>query len=358
VAHVIVQHGPSQARTLRIVDAHLIELAVPLARPFKTAAGTIEDRRVVLVGASDGELTGWGEAAPYPGMTPDTIEGVWNGLVGEIALTPTGEAALEEAAADLAARLGGRPLWSAIGGSWRPQPASLAIGLDDDPIERIEATAPAAVKLKIRPGEDLARVEAVRQRHLDLIIGVDANAGYTWDDHDPLLELDRLDVAYVEQPFHPGDLESHAALREELLADVVVDEPIDGIDAALRVIEAGAADVVAVTPGRIGLEACRIIHDLALVAGLRIKASGLLETAVGRAHTLAVSMLPGSVYSDLGDEGWFLVKPTVISPMTVSDGWISAAEGPGIGVEPDLDALARFVVRETTVTRPAGPGRG
>ncbi len=340
------------------MDTHLIELAVPLVRPFTTAAGTIVDRRVVLVGTTEGELTGWGEAAPYPAMTPDTIEGVWASLKGEIALTPTAAAALEEAEADLAARRNDRPLWSALGGSWRPLPASLAIGIDEDPIERIETTAPGAVKLKIRPGEDVGRVESVRQRYPDLVIGVDANGAYNWAERDPLLGLDRLDVAYVEQPFAPDDFESHAALREELLADVVLDEPIDGVNAAIGVIEAGAADVIAVTPGRIGLEACRVIHDLALAAGLRIKASGLLETAVGRAHTLAVAMLPASVYSDLGDEAWYFSEAAVVAPLVVTDRWVSAPEGPGIGVDPDLEALAPYVVRETTVTRPEGPNPG
>ena len=340
------------------METRLIELAVPLTRPFTTATGAMEVRRVVLVGRSDGDHTGWGEAAPYPAMTPDTIEGVWTSLIEETALTPTAAAAIEEAEADLAARLDGRPLWSAVGGSWRPMPASLAIGLDEDPIGRIEATSPSAVKLKIQPGNDVDRVAIVRQRNPDLTIGVDANGGYGWEERDPLLALDRFDVAYVEQPFAPDDLESPAALREELLADVVIDEAVDGVNAAVEVIEAGAADVLAITPGRIGLEACRIIHDLALIAGLRVKASGLLETGIGRAHTLAVATLPATVYSDLADDAWFFADSLTVPPMGVADGWITAFDRPGIGIEPNLDAIAPFVVREETVTRREGPARG
>ena len=159
-------HAIARPRTLNAVEIHLIQLAMPLVRPFETAAGTVEDRPVVLVGRTEDNATGWGEAAPYPAMTPDTIDGVWGGLTGEIAMTPTGNAALEEAEADLAARRDGVPLWSAVGGSWRPQPASLAIGLGEDPLERIETVAPAAVKVKIRPGEDVGRVELVRQFHV------------------------------------------------------------------------------------------------------------------------------------------------------------------------------------------------
>ena len=311
----------------------------------------------MLVGRTAGDHTGWGEAAPYPGVTPDTVEGAWNSLAGDHALTPTAAAALEEAEGDLAARLDGRPLWSAIGGSWRPLPSSLAVGLGEDAIERIEATGPSAVKLKIQPGTDVARVEEVRRRYADLTIGVDANGAYAWDDRDPLLELDRFDVAYVEQPFAIDDLASHAGLREELLADVVVDEAVDSVTAAVGVIEAGAADVLTVKPGRLGLEGCRIVHDLALAAGLRVKSSGLLETAVGRAHTLAVALLPATVYSDLADASWFFAD-SVSSPSQVADGWISAGELPGIGIDPDLDAVAPLIVREATVTRSADQDRG
>ncbi len=333
------------------MTTRLIELAVPLHRPFVTASGSIEARRVVLVGHTEGDITGWGEAAPYPGVTPDTIDGVWASLNGEAtALTPSAGAALEEAAADLAARRAGQPLWAALGGSDRSLLSSLSVGLGEDPNERLRATGAGAVKLKIRPGDDWRRAEQVRRQYPEMVIGVDANGSYTWADRDALLELDRFDVAYVEQPFPADDLESHAGLRHELLADVVLDEPIDSVDSAIRVIEGGAADVVAVKPGRIGLEACRTIHDLALAAGLRVKASGLVETAVGRAHTLAVASLAAAIYSDLADDAWFLEVATGNPSTAVAEGWLSVSDASGIGVDPDLDALAPHIVREATLS--------
>ena len=65
------------APTLPVMQTRLIELAIQLTRPFETAAGRIEQRRTVLVGITEDGTTGWGEAAPYPGMTTDTIDGVW-----------------------------------------------------------------------------------------------------------------------------------------------------------------------------------------------------------------------------------------------------------------------------------------
>ena len=337
----------------------LIELAVRLLRPFTTSAGSVDERRTVLVGRGEDGLTGWGEAAPYPGVTTDTVDGVWASLTGETdALTPSAAAALDQADADLAARQAGQPLWGTMGGVGRPLLSSLSVGFDEDPIERLEATGAGAVKLKIQPGNDVHRVRLVRDALPNIVVGVDANGSYTWDGREALLELDRFDVAYVEQPFPADDLGSHAGLREEVLADVVLDESIDSTPAAIAAIEAGAADVLIVKPGRIGLAASRTIHDLALAAGLRIKASGLLETAVGRAHTLAVATLPGAVYSDIADDGWFLEASTGQPRPTVANGWITVSDAPGIGVDPDLDALAPYVVQEASVTPPGARGPG
>jgi O-succinylbenzoate synthase len=332
------------------MDTRLVELDIPLPVPFSTAEGSVETRRAVLVGLTEDGVTGWGEAAPYPGVTPDTVEGVWVCLTGEtVALTPSAAAAVAEAEADLEARLQGRPLWAALGGSRRPLLGSLVVGLGEDAIGRVRDTGAIAVKLKIHPGDDVRRVELVRQVYPDLTIGVDANGSYSWEERGALLALDRIDVAYVEQPFADDDLESHAGLRQELLADVVIDEPIDSVEAAVRVLEADAADALAVKPSRIGLEACRIIHDLALAVGLRVAASGLLETAVGRAHTLAVATLPGTVHCDLADDAWFFPLATGVPKTDVVDGWITASDGHGIGVEPDLDALAPYIVQDERV---------
>ena len=58
--------APPTAVTLR-----LVEIALPFHRPFSIAGSTVRSRRTVLVGLGDGTHCGWGEAAPFPGVTPD-----------------------------------------------------------------------------------------------------------------------------------------------------------------------------------------------------------------------------------------------------------------------------------------------
>jgi O-succinylbenzoate synthase len=323
------------------------ELSIPLHGPFATATGRVTERRAVLVSITDGVITGWGEAAPYPGATPDSIDDAWRTLERGSVLSPTAAAGLDEASADLKARRHGKPLWESVGGASRPIPTSVAVGLDEDPVARIVTTGAAGVKLKIRPGNDVARVGDVRALFPDMLIGVDANGSYRWKDRNGLLAMDGLGVEYVEQPFPADDLTSHARLRDEIVAAVALDEPIDSEAAAIRAIEAGACDVLVVKPSRVGIRTARTIHDLALAGGLRIKASGLLETEIGRAHSFAIATLPAAVFSDIADASWYLSGSVVGSGTGSCTGYLTPTNSPGIGFDPDPTAFARYVVRES-----------
>ena len=327
------------------------ELSIPLRDPFANAAVTVNERRVVIISIAGGGNIGWGEAAPYPGITPDTADDAWSSLRRGSVLSPSAAAAIDEAEADLEARNNDRPLWDTIGGSRRSISTSVAVGLDDDPVQRVEATGATAVKLKIRPGNDVARVTAVRRALPNTRVGVDANGSYRWEDRGALLELDGLGVDYVEQPFAPGDLASHARLRDELVASVALDEPIESTAAAIRAIEAGACDLVVVKPSRVGLAVSRVIHDIALAAGLRIKASGLLETEIGRASTLAVATLPAATHSDIAPSSWYLAGGIGGSEPDATPGSITPSNGPGIGFTPDPESFAPYVVREAPISQ-------
>lgn len=320
------------------------ELSIPLRSPFVTAAGRIAERRVVLVSISDGTFTGWGEAAPYPGVTPDSIDDAWRTLERGSVLSPTAAAALDGATADLRARRSDESLWESIGGSGRPIRTSVAVGLDEDPVERITSTGAGGVKLKIRPGADVSRVDEVRTALPDIPIGVDANGSYHWEDRNGLLAMDGFGVEYIEQPFPADDLSSHARLRDEVVASVALDEPIDSEAAAIRVIEAGACDLLVVKPARVGITAARTIHDLALAADLRIKASGLLETEIGRAFTFAVAALPAAVFSDVAEASWFMDNGIPGAGMDFPTSDSAPTNAPGIGFDPDPTAFAPYVV--------------
>ena len=85
------------------IEGWIWELSIPLAAPFATAAERVDERRVVVVSVTDGVVVGWGEAAPYPGVTPDSVGDAWQTLERGSVLSPTAAAAFDEASADFTA---------------------------------------------------------------------------------------------------------------------------------------------------------------------------------------------------------------------------------------------------------------
>ncbi len=349
----------------RMAQLHLHEIALPLLRPFVTANGTIGERRTVLVGITRDGLTGWGEAAPYPGVTDETLDATWDGLKGEVAailerrpaeLSPSAAAAVDEAEHDVEARLQGRPLWAMLGGSQEPVPAGLAIGIADDPdemlgeVEAAVSTGIASFKLKIRPGYDDGPCRRLRRHFPEVSIAADANGSYEMED--PFFDLiDELGLVYVEQPMAATRLHEHAVLRQRIETPICLDESAAPAPMAIRAVEMGAADVLCLKPSRLGHRAAGEIAKLARQAGMSLKASGMVESTIGKAHTLALATGPDFEHADLVPAATVFGGDVCPDGLRIENGQIDPSDRPGIGFEPDPRALARFGVRSLSLSR-------
>ena len=83
----------------------IAEVSLPFQSPFQMSTAKLETRRTVLVGVERDGVTGWGEAAPWPGVTSENTDDVWAALTGyqpgdEEELPETALAALDEADLD------------------------------------------------------------------------------------------------------------------------------------------------------------------------------------------------------------------------------------------------------------------
>ena len=329
-----------------MADAWLIEL--PLVTPHASAVTTTTTRQSVIIRLDDGELSGWGEAAPIPGYTTETVHDVWDSLAGDQPLPATAAAALEAAAADLLAKQRGDALWRVIGGV-RPTVeagAVVSLGTTDEVLRRVAADVAAGythVKLKIAPDRDLATVGAVRTAFPDLSLGVDGNGAYSANPE--LTPLDEFGLAYVEQPF--TELAQHADLAAELDTPLSLDESIRSAADARRAIELDAVDIFSVKPSLLGLAVAIEIHDIAVDNGIGLRLGGMLETGVGRAHALAAASLPGfNVPGDLGASNRYFDRDITDPPWTLtSAGNIELPDVTGIGVIPNPDFLNEIAIR-------------
>ncbi len=318
----------------------IFHLEIPLAGSLVTAAGTVVSRDVALVRLGEGPF-GWGEAAPYPGQD-EQFELVLRAVrTGE--RTPTLLAALDEAAADHEAKSRKVSLSEGLGGLLDAVPVSLAVGLDDPAgvVDRAVSNGVRRFKLKIEPGH-LGHVREIRAGHPDIILGLDANGSFDDDTLAELFSVDDLGVAYLEQPV--TDLLSDAARELASVVDVPVfaDESVRSVEDAAEILGFEHVAGVVVKPGRLGWSGALVVRDLANASGKLWRASGLLETGVGRSYTDLLAACPDAFVSDVAPAEWFLTSG--VTPSRLAEGRISIPAGPGIGVEPDATAIEALLV--------------
>lgn len=364
---------------MRIDRLELRLVRLPLVRFFETSFGRVHDRTFIVVTAhGDGEA-GYGEcvadAAPY--YSGETTETAWHVIERFIAPRVLGvafahprevypalrairghqmaKAAVEMAAWDLYARQQGVPLAAALGGTRSAIAAGVSIGIQDsldELVERIRIELAAGyrrIKIKIKPGWDVAAVETVRAAVGSIPLMVDANAAYRLEDAAHLAELDRFDLMMIEQPLDYDDLTDHARLQRHLRTPICLDESIHSAKAAADALELGACRIINIKPGRVGglAESIRL-HDLCAARGVPVWHGGMLESGIGRAHNLHLSSLPNfSLPGDVAASRRYYAPDLVEPPIEVRpDGTIPVPEGRGIGVTIVAERLARATERQ------------
>ena len=151
------------------------------------------------------------------------------------------------------------------------------------------------IKLKIKPGQDIELVKAVRHEFPEILLSVDANSAYRLDrDVELLKRLDEYDLLMIEQPLAAGDLLDHSKLQRQISTSICLDESITCLADAKHAIELGACQIINIKLGRVGGHTeAKAIHDFAMQSDIPAWCGGMLESGVGRAHNIAMSTLPG-----------------------------------------------------------------
>ncbi|WP_292835610.1 o-succinylbenzoate synthase [Microbacterium sp.] len=371
------------AASVNLDGFELRVLHLPLVSPFTTSFGTETVREVIIVRAITADGDGWGEIVTQqaPLYSSEYTHGAWDvaqrylipALLDAGPLAPEdvagalapfvghrmAKAGLELAVLDAALRAESRSLGEYLGATTDRVPSGVSVGIQRDPAALVEAVGGyldegyVRIKIKIKPGRDLADTAAVRDAFGAIPLQVDANSAFTLADADTLAELDRFDLLLIEQPLQEDDLVDHAALARRLRTPVCLDESITSRKAAADALALGAASIINIKAGRIGgyLEAVAI-HDLCRDAGIPVWCGGMLETGIGRAANAALAALPGfTLTGDVSASGRFYSRDIVTEPAVLENGHVRVPTGPGIGVEIDQIALDEFTVDRVELRR-------
>jgi len=360
----------------------LREIHLTLKEPFRISSGVMQQRRIALLELTDRDgATTWSECVAFqlPIYTAETVDTAWlalrewlaprilgrelggpeevHGLLEEnIRGHNMAKAALEMGVWGLAAEAQGVSLSSLLGGTRDRIPTGISLGIQSEP-SALVARAQAAVdsgyrkiKVKIRPGQDVEYVRAVRKALGDGIgIMADANSAYTLADVDHLSELDAFNLIMLEQPLGDDDLVRHAALQKRMTTPICLDESITSADRAFDMLALGSGRIVNIKPGRVGgLTVSREIHGICQAAGVPVWCGGMLESGIGRAYNVALASLPNfSLPGDLSPSARYWTRDIVTPEWTMdSEGMVHVPRTTGgIGVDIDRDFIDSLTVR-------------
>jgi o-succinylbenzoate synthase len=269
------------------------------------------------------------------------------------------KALVEMAVWDLWAKGLNQPLASLLGGVRTRIPVGVSLGIQ----KSLEATRDTVqqhldqgyrrIKLKIKPGWDVALVEYIRAAFPSADLTVDANSAYTLTDLPILRALDPFHLDYIEQPLAYDDLYDHAALQRQLQTAICLDESILSAEDARKALAAGAGRVINIKAARVGglLEARRV-HDVAQAFGAAVWCGGMLETGIGRAFNIHLATLPNFTKpGDTSSSSRYWKQDIIHEALETRDGLMSLPPGPGSGVTLNLPFLDS-ITSTRTVLRP------
>jgi L-alanine-DL-glutamate epimerase-like enolase superfamily enzyme len=367
--------------TMKIERVEVFGVAVPLIGEYKNAYLTksVQKSVVVRITASGG-VTGLGNIDPTPGyskedtadhlqvlqlklaplligMDPTNVHTVLAKIEPAVKGFLDSKAAIEMACVDIAARSAGMPVHAYLGGAVKDRLLFNAwIGIltpGQAAKETLEWQRKGYRSCKIKVGgnieADRDRVKAVREAvGPEFNIRIDANAGY---DADTSIKLARMVAPYklqlFEQPVPDHDIAGMARVRKEANAvglPIMADESVLDHASLIRIIQAGAADIVKVKIMKQGgfLNTRRMIAT-AEAAGIRCVVGHGFGLGVNTMAEIMLAATSANVIDGLECVGPLKTADDVVTrKLDLSSGELPLPGGPGLGVTLDDAKIAKY----------------
>lgn len=300
------------------------------------ARAGIAELAPVLVGADPAQ----------PGTVRALLDGALRGH-------PYAKSAIDMACWDAKARAAGRPLWQELGARHGDRVALYNVVIVAPPEEALalagdllaEGYRRIQVKVGTEPRADAERLMAVRDLvGADVVLYADANGAYTTADARRFLRATRELEYVLEQPCRT--YAECASLRPHCDRPLVLDESIVALDDLLRAAREGVADGVTLKLQRIGgVSRALLYRDVAVEHGLDVTIEDAGGSSLATAAFVHLGLgTPERHRAHMVDfHRWVSVDHGTGLPPSV-DGAQAPPDGPGLGIEVDVEALGEPVV--------------
>lgn len=329
------------------------EFELPLRHRFTISRESTDVQPTLIVELTDGKHRGFGEATTnsYYGMTLEAIKGaleqvrstveefsplnppsLWQTVAPQLQDSPFALCALDQAAYDLWGKQQGKPVYELWGLDNANVPFSnFTIGIDkiDVMLAKLnEVPGWPIYKIKLGTAHDLEIVRELRQA-TDVVFRVDANCGWTADETiRNSLELQNLNVEFIEQPLPADDWEGYRKVFQESVLPIVADEScITEADVARCHEHFHGINIKLVKCG--GLTPARRMIDKARRLGMKVMVGCMTESSVG--ISAIAQLLPLLDYVDM--DGAALLARDIASGVVVEKGRCQYPNVPGNGVQ-------------------------
>lgn len=347
---------------------------------FLTAAGRPLRRETVLVKITDeAGRSGWGQSAPSPTWSYETIDtvrttidrhlapaligcdafdttGIWRVMNRTIAPSFSTGQPIAKAGIDLALfDLTGHVLEQSAHERWKrhpPRPVTLSWTLDPRSLDDVatgiaEAHARGFRHFNVKVGADAAFdldvCREIRRHAPEAFVWVDANGGYPLETALAVApKFADLGIAALEQPLAANRLPGYRELTRQRALPILMDEGIVSLADLESFHQLGLLDGVAMKVSRCGgLTEARRIIEYVQQNGLHFFASGLTDPDLAFAACLLLFSAYDLPHPAALNAPQFLQGSFLKIPLGITGDQAAPPTGTGLGVEIDEAQLGR-----------------
>lgn len=362
---------------MRITKISLYQVDLPLKEgrySWSIHSFAAFDSTVIMIETDEG-ITGVGETCPLgPTYLPAYAEGARTGIVklaqGLIGEDPSqvarigekmeqllkghayAKSAIDMACWDILGKVTGQPVYNLLGGKLQDKVTLFKVVSRDEPeamarkLQHYQDQGFRQFQMKVGAGanKDIDRILAVSGAlKAGNILAADANTG--WKQHEALRVVKAVrDVdIFIEQPCL--SYEECLVVRAHCDHPMILDECMDDVFTLMRGYHDKAMDAVNVKINRIGgISKTRQFRDLCTEMGIGVT---IEDTWGGEIATSAIAHLGHSTQKGLHFQSsafheYHSLEIASGGPL-VADGFMIAADKPGLGVEPHMDVLGKPV---------------
>jgi len=353
---------------MKITDIRTQRFSAPLKAPFVTALRRVDRLEdVVVIIECDNGFKGYGEGAPTPQITGETIGSIEAAvayitphLIGReiedfdtllhiihhtIVKNTTAKSALEIALYDLKAQSQQLPLYRMLGGTQTAFATDITISMAET--EKMVADACHAVSLgydtlKIKigsdPDKDADRVRAIHAalpQHIALRL--DANQGWSAKQSVALLEKlehDGIVAECIEQPVAAEDIDGLKYIKERVATPVLADESVFSLSDAKTLLEMEAVDYINIKLAKTGgISRALALADLCAEYNVKCMLGCMLEGPISIAAGVHLASARANSITMLDlDAVALLASHPAQSDIVFDESNILLSDTPGLGI--------------------------